>query len=78
MLAQSIPPASSNPAEIIERLRAATDSKRPDWHEPSIATWKLQMQALATEWEASGRIDAAARTEIFICWTGLKSSSGGL
>lgn len=36
------------------------------------------MQALATEWEASGRIDAAARTEIFIRWTGLKSSSGGL
>jgi|ERR1700730_2466889 len=57
-------PASSNPAEIFERLRAATDSRRPDWHDPSIASWKLKIKALAADWKLQGRIDAAAEQDI--------------
>jgi hypothetical protein len=57
-------PPSSNPAEIFERLRAATDSRRPDWHDPSIASWKLNLKSLAAQWKADARIDDKAEQEI--------------
>jgi hypothetical protein len=57
-------PASSHPAEIFERLRAATDSRQPDWHDPSIASWKLNRKSLAAQWKANAHIDHRAEQGI--------------
>jgi hypothetical protein len=56
-------PPSSNPGEIFERLRAATVD-RVDWHEPSIATWKVTIKALTVRWRTSGVIDNDVEQEI--------------
>jgi hypothetical protein len=56
-------PPSSNPGEIFERLRAATVA-RPDWNDPSISKWKLQIKSLLEKWKTDDLIDDAAEEEI--------------
>jgi hypothetical protein len=56
-------PPSSNPAELLTNLRAAT-IERPDSHDRSIAYWKQSLKERAIKDALAGRLDAKAEQEI--------------
>jgi hypothetical protein len=63
-LGASLPP-SSNPAELLESLRAAT-VERPDWHNRNIAHWKSSMKARILKERAAGSIDGQAEEDLVV------------
>jgi len=58
-------PPSSNPAELYESLRAAT-VERPDWHNGSIAQWKVTMKARILKEALAGSIDKEAEKDLIL------------